>query len=390
MKRLQLLPVLLYCLLFLFSCSLAIVNDKEVKDDIYSEAVFNKKLSSLYCLNGKRVQKIDEKTYSHYDLNTLPDAKILTDNWLICEDGSAYRLDVDTYFREDYCTQLYQIYWKEASADRILELYATDTVLKNEPVSGKILCTVKDGEIASYIFLETCNYSDYQELISSGYDIYTCDYYPQIGEMHLVKTDFFESNEEIVNEIGKNEDIKFIRHQIWPDSGYWSMTGIYVFTGSGSVYSIFNGEILEKNDSIIDISFKYGNYAGVTKDREIVSNRSIQSALWTDVRKIIVSELPENNLGLTYKGDMIYTASNVYSDVLSGWKDVRDIAVMTYEGVSYPLALTNSGSVLFTADNPFADKMSDFVSVEEFCISERESDFAIFFLTYDGTLLICR
>ena len=93
---------------------------------------------------------------------------------------------------------------------------------------------------------------------------------------------------------------------------------------------------------------------------------------------------------MIYKGDMIYTASNVYSDVLSGWKDVRDIAVMTYEGVSYPLALTNSGSVLFTADNPFADKMSDFVSVEEFCISERESDFAIFFLTYDGTLLICR
>jgi len=383
------------CLLFIMcSCD---ISGKTIDSTVCSshgvahQAVFNKKLSDSYFLSEKRVLPVDENIYSHYELASLPDAELLTDNWLVCEDGSVYRLDVGDYFRNDYCNSLYQLHWEELSAGKRLELYATDTVLKTETLSGRILCAVKDGEIVSYMFLENGDYSEYLSLIEKGEELYTCNFYPQIGELHLVKTDKFESNEEIVNSIAKNDDILFIRHQILPDTGYWAMTGLYVFTESGKVHVVYNGEIVQTLENITDISFKYGNSAFVLKDHTVDCDRNSDVESWINVQKILTSEHVENTIGLSCYGKVLCSPENKYAEQIVAWTDIKDIAIMKYNDNFYPVALTLTGTLLATDDNPFAEEISGYTDVSEFCVCVKGTEnFALYALCDDGTVLVCK
>ena len=396
MRKIKVLACLVFVLLF--ACSCGNVEDNE-HDEIlpcsvhneYHDAVYNTKLSSMYFLDGQTVKKLDDQTYSYYDLSSLPEAKIISDNWLIAENGTAYRLDIGTFFREDYCNKLYQLYWDELSADRCLELYAMDTVLKTETMSGRILCAVKDGTIVSYMFLENADYSEYLSLIEKGGELYTCDFYPQIGELHLVKTDKFESNEEIVNSIAKNDGILFIRHQILPDTGYWSMTGLYVFTESGKVHVVYNGEIAQTLENITDISFKYGNCAFVLKDHTVDCDRNSDAESWMNVKKVLTSEHVENTIGLSCDGKVIFSPENKYAEQIAAWTDIKDIAIMKYNDNFYPVALTLTGTLLATDDNPFAEELSGYTNISEFCVCVKGTEnFALYALCHDGTVLACK
>lgn len=389
MKK-TILTALIVCLLFsLCSCGKTEANDdkKCSLHEIEHQAVFNRNLSDSYYLSDEKALPVDEKTYSYYDLSSLPDAELLTDNWLVCEDGSVYRLDVGEYFRNDYCNSLYQLYWDELSADSRLELYATDTLLKTETGSGRILCSVENGNIQGYMFLENADYSQYLELIEMGGELYTCNFYPQIGELHLVKTVPFENNESIINKISKEDGILFIRHQILPVEGYWSMTGIYVFTQNGKLHTVYNGEIVETSEDIFDISFKYGNSAVVKKDMTVFSERTEHGKDWKNVVKVVVSEYLHNMIGLTCDGEILCCDSNVYQSELSEWKNVKDIALLYYNEAFYPIALTIDGSFLLTSDNPFYDQLSSVSSVLEFRVRERETEsFAVAVLYENGEL----
>ncbi len=376
MKRICWALIVVLLLLSVCACSADDKTDTAVcpYHGISHQAVFNKKLSDSFFLNDKNILPVDAEAYSYYDLTSLPDAAFLTDNWLVCEDGSVYRLDVAEHFKKDYCSSLYQLHWDELSSDCRIELYATDTVLKQEVLSGRILCKVKNGQIQAYMFIENADYSEYVELVKSEGTLYTGDFYPQIGELHLVKVSPFESNEAVVNKISEEDGILFIRHQILPSEGYWSMTGIYVFTKNGKMHTVYNGKIMETADDIIDISFKYGNSAAVKKDFTVYSERTNDADSWNGIIKVVVAEYLHNMIGLTCEGKVICCDSNAYISEISAWENVADIALLYYDEAFYPIALTSDGSFLLTSDNPFFAELSDITSVSEFKVRESTAE----------------